>query len=642
MKRVFWYGLAGIAALLAAAILVPLFLPASVYKDQIESGIERATGRKFTIAGALHLSIFPRLAIQADRIALAGAPDGRAPPIATADDIQLGVQFWPLLSGHVELTRIVLDGPVFAMEVSADGKANWIIEHKNKTTAENSGPHFSITPHFSGIQINKGRFTYANMRTHTHIGFDNIDAAIGLERLDRPATASGSLAWNGRDISFQAKAATPDRLLNARDGDLEVSLASLGSRVNFSGAVTPDGHISGNIKADTASFRDDATWLGAHMPDSGGFGALSLQSTIAGDNESLALTGLSATLDTMHIGGDIRIAKGGLRPLLDGHLSIDRLNINDYIRHRHGSGTSRKAHSAGEWSDEPISLDILRKSDADLTINAGAVTVRNLSLGKTMMRVGLRDGKLDAALFPMSLYGGRGKAALKIDTNGPAPAFHNTLEFDNVALGPFFADTIGVKQIEGTGTIRLDLTSAGYDPSTIMHGLNGQGSIAFRDGRLRGIDFGAVARTALTMLGDTVKPDAFTSYSAVSGSFAVTKGVLTNKDFQLIGPVLKTTGSGTVDIGNRSIDFRILPRADAIIAKQKLSLGVPFRIKGPWKHVRYTADVAGVLQGVLDNLETGKAPFKGLLGPSKPQDPNAPKKKHKNIGDALKNMLGVH
>jgi AsmA protein len=540
------------------------------------------------------------------------------------------------------LTRIVLDKPTIALEVGTDGRANWVFEHASEPKTGNPRYGFSMTPHFSDVEFIHGSVTYGNARTGTQYKFQDIDAAISLTELDQPATAKGSFKWKGRRISFHTRVTTPEQLLRERDGQLELSLASSDSQTSFSGTVSPDGHVFGYIKIDTASVRDDATWLGARMPNSGGFIALSLQSRIEGDNRSVALTKLTAALDGMRINGDVRLADGALRPLVEGALAVDRLDLNPYIEHRHRSSTARHAHGTDEWSNEPVSLDILRKSDALLTINAGGVSVRNLNLGKTTLRVGLRDGKLDAALFPMSLYGGHGKAALRIDANGAAPVFHNELEFDNVALRPFFTDTIGVKEIEGIGTIRLDLTSTGTSPQAIMRGIDGKGSIAFHDGRLRGVDIGGVARTVQSLLGTAIKPDSLTSYATMSGSFAVTNGILANKDFQLTGPVLKTTGSGTVDIGNRSIDFRIVPQANAILAKQSLSLGVPFRIKGPWKHVRYTADIAGILHGVLDNLETGKAPFKGLLGPSRPKDPNAPKKKHKSVGDALKNMLGIH
>jgi hypothetical protein len=127
----------------------------------------------------------------------------------------------------------------------------------------------------------------------------------------------------------------------------------------------------------------------------------------------------------------------------------------------------------------------------------------------------------------------------------------------------------------------------------------------------------------------------------MDGTFAVTHGVLTSGDFRLAGQRLSMTGSGAVDVGSRAIDFRIVPKAPASIAHQKLIIGIPFRIRGPWRHVHYTADVFGMVRGLLENLEAGRAPFKGMFAGSSPK-PDDKKKKHKSVDDALKNMLGIH
>jgi AsmA protein len=242
----------------------------------------------------------------------------------------------------------------------------------------------------------------------------------------------------------------------------------------------------------------------------------------------------------------------------------------------------------------------------------------------------------------MTLYGGKGSAVLNVDASGPLPVYHNALRFEHVALGPFLTDTIGVHQIEGTGTIVLDISSHGDRARAIMGGLNGHGSIDFRNGRLRGVDLGAVARTIQRLLGSSVGESSFTDYSELGASFTLANGVLDNRDFHLTGPVLQASGSGQVDVGNRTIDFRIEPKATATLGHEKLAIGVPFRITGPWRHLHYKADVERLVNGVIENLEAGRAPFKGLFGGSRDAKPEDGKKKHKNLDEALKNMLGIH
>ena len=207
-------------------------------------------------------------------------------------------------------------------------------------------------------------------------------------------------------------------------------------------------------------------------------------------------------------------------------------------------------------------------------------------------------------------------------------------------MRPFLNDAIGVDRIEGTGSIGLDLASSGRSADALMHDLSGNGSIAVGRGRIHGVDLGIVARTIRTVLGgDATGEVAGTDFHGMGASFVITRGVLTTKDFNLSGPLVQMTGAGDIGIGNRTLDLRVVPKA----SMGGSSISIPFRIKGSWDHVHYAPDLGYVMNGVLQNLENGRAPFKGLFGGGgKPQDQSPVKKKKKNTVDMLKNMLGIH
>ena len=68
---------------------------------------------------------------------------------------------------------------------------------------------------------------------------------------------------------------------------------------------------------------------------------------------------------------------------------------------------------------------------------------------------------------------------------------------------------------------------------------------------------------------------------------------------------------------------------------------MPIHISGPSDHLRVGANLSNVATGIIENLEHGRAPFKDIFGHSDRRD-DGDKKKHKSIGDVLKNMLGIH
>ncbi len=628
MDRRLGYGLIGAAALGGVVAALPFVVPAGIYKERIERAVSDAAGRKFTIAGPLRFTLFPTLGLTAERAALANLP-GRAGAFATAEAVHVGLRLVPLLRGRIEVSEIVLERPMIALEVDRDGRANWIFVRR-RPSRPGGGTPASVTPHFSGLRIAHGFVRYGNARRGDARSVDDLDATVDMTELDRPAGAEGTFVYAGRPVRFALRVPVPRALLDGRTAALDLSLNAAPMRLRFQGAAAPDGDAQGRLTMDMPSLRRAGEWLGAKLPSGGGLGALSLSGAIRSSGRIVALTELNIRLDGAAIGGALTLDTSGKIPDVAGRLRVDRLDLNPYLHAPPRSGPPGPARRRdGGWSREKVALDALRRIDARVVLDAASLKIKSLTLGRTRIDVALRDGRLRALLGPMALYGGSGKAELDVDAHAPVPGFHNAATFTDVALQPFLRDTIGVGQIAGTGTIALDVTAQGTSADAIMHRLGGRGSIAFRDGRLDGVDLGAVARTVQALIGAAGAGGAFTDYAAMSGSFRIANGVLASDDFQLAGPLIRTAGSGTVDIGRRAIDFRIVPRATASVARIKLSVGVPFRIRGPWGHMRYDADLSGV-GAALENLFRPKP------------ESGAPKKKHKSVGEALKNMLGIH
>jgi AsmA protein len=330
-------------------------------------------------------------------------------------------------------------------------------------------------------------------------------------------------------------------------------------------------------------------------------------------------------------------------PSVTGALWIDHLDLNPYLQVA-GKRSPKPTHpSEPGWSKAPINVAWLKEADADLSLDVGQLRLRNLRLGHSHAHLTLKDGALAARLDSVSLYGGTGRAQLTVDGRSAVLLFRNTLQFDRVTLRPFLTDTLGLDRIEGTGSLSLDVAAQGANADAVMHTLSGKGSITVGQGRIQGVDLGTVARTIQKFLGSGATGEvANTDFHDMGGSFVMAHGVLTNRDFHLAGPVLQAVGAGDIDIGNRSLDFRVEPKAGVGGARGP-SIGIPFRIKGSWDHVHYVPDLAGIVNGVIQNLESGRAPFKGLFGGgNKSHDQDGAKKKKKSTGDILKNMLGIH
>ncbi|MGC9954305.1 MAG: AsmA family protein [Rhizomicrobium sp.] len=636
MNKTLRNALIAVVTILAIILVLPFLVPVDTYRDRIESAAARATGRALHIEGPLRLMLFPQFGLRAEKVTFANMPGGHAAAMASVGDIKLAIHFLPLLTGRVELAQIVLEHPVIELEVNAEGRSNWKFG-KNKNAGSGGG---SVTlpanTEFSGIKIDDGRISYTNDKTGTHRALDHVNASVAITRLDQPLAIDGNLFQNGHRVDFDVKIATLKTLLGDGTTALDLSLTSDMMQAGFKGGLGQDGALAGALKFDTASLRGVIGWLGEKLPAGGGLGRTSLESYVASKDKVTTLSGMRLLLDHSNMTGTLAIDSRGEVPSLTGALSIDRLDLNPYLAAPTHGRPAQKVDTG--WSRTPINLALLNRADAQLTLAVGALRLRNLRLGKTVASVTLAGGALTTRLDPITLYGGSGRAELDVDGRGGVPAFRNTLRFERVSLAPLLNDAMGVNRIEGTGSLILNVAAQGTSANAVMHTLSGNGSLVGDHGRIRGVDLGAVARTIQMALGGGATGTSANSYYlAMGGSFGIVGGVLSNKDFRISGPVLSMTGAGAIDIGNRNIDFRLMPKA----ALGGSSIGIPFRVKGSWDHVHYAPDLSGVVNGVIQNLQSGRAPFKGLFGGgSKTQ--GGPKKKKKSVGDVLKNMFGIH
>ncbi len=624
-------GLIAAAGLGAALVALPFLVPASAYKTRIEQAAERATGRKLTIAGPLSFTLYPALGLSAGQVALANVPGGRAPAFATAEDLQIGVRLLPLLGGRVEVTEIVLNRPSVHLEVDAAGHSNWRLRPAARRGPSggngtgNGGSH--TTTQFSGIRIAGAHITYDNARTHTARAIDDLDATIDVTDLDRPARANGSFALSGRKTEFDVTVSVPRAVLDDKPVGVDLALTSDLLKARLAGRIDRAGTFAGRARIDAPSLRDAAAQFGAKVPG----GAFSLDGAVGARDDDAWLHEGKLKLDAMSASGSIELSRDGKHTVVQADLKVDRLNLDAYSQAPHdppSKGRSGVEAGVEEWNRTPLVLEPLRDVVLHAHIAAGAFAYRHIRADKTFIQI---DAERDVVMLDLrqQMYGGTAAVGVTADLHGASPVWAVNGDFEHMALAPFLTDTIGVTQIDGTGAIKLDVTSEGADTETIMRRLDGKGALDFRGGRIKGVNFGQVARTIQAFLGDAIDRNAFTDYRSMTASFTAKDGVLASNNFQLNGPLMKTSGAGTVDVGNREIDFRIVPKATASLGKFKLvDIGVPFRIKGPWRHVRYTPDVGGIVSGILN------APLDRLLGD--------PKKKHKTVGDALKNMLGIH
>ncbi len=612
MRRIVIISLAALVGLVALIAALPFVIPVDAYRSRIEDAATSATGRQLKIDGALRLTIFPELGLTANQVTLANAPGARAPYLASMDSLHVGVKLLPLLVGRIEVAEATLHYPQIDLEMDKDGHGNWALgagASANASPAETAGGGIATAAraNFRGLRIADGSVSYRNDATGTSHSFDHIELTVGITSLDKPITVDGSLTTAGEKISLDGRLGSLQALMNGSTTPADLSLTSNLVQASFDGTLAEDGG-NGMLKLDTPDLRKLAAWAGHTLPAGGGLGHLSLEGKLSAQGTNDSFSDIRLVLDKMTLTGTLTLDRSGPVPLVGGVLAVDDLDLNPYLAAAGGGGTAKPSAQTTSWSTKPIDLDMLGLANANLTLDIGRLELRKLKIGKSHAAVKLNDGALTADLDPIALYGGSGKAELKAASKDGAAQVASTVKFTDLDVKPFLTDMLSVGRIEGTGAVNLDIAGAGASPNAIMHALNGKGSIAFRNGRIRSVDLAGVARTIRAALsGRATSSDASTEFTEMGSTFTIAKGVMTTKDFHLLSPFIRMAGAGKVDLGERTIDFVVEPKAVASTKGQgghesAAGVGIPFRIRGKWSHVHYSPDLSGVAKDILQSL----------------------------------------
>lgn len=456
----------------------------------------------------------------------------------------------------------------------------------------------------------------------------DIDLAAQFSSLAAPIDAEGGFTWRGERFTVAGRG-NPRALAAA--GTTAVSLDAKSQRVSFgfNGDASAAGLGNGTARLSTPSLRNLLAWIGQPMAPGGGLGAFSINGAITLGEDAFSFENAEFALDGSEGVGTGKLSFGG-KPKVTAGLSMKRLDVTPYLIASGRSGTGgaevREApagpsNTASGWSDAPIGFDGLQAIDANLNLKADEIIADQIKIGPSRLTATIASGKLTAELSEMALYSGIGVGTLSVDGASSTPSLEAFFRLDDIEALPFLRDATGFSRVEGTGSFSFDLRSAGGSEAALMAALNGKGAMNFRNGAIRGIDIPRMVRSLSieTLLGWQQSGDAKTEFTQLSGTYTIENGILTNSDLNLIGPLLRVTGAGTVDIPKRTLAYRVDPKIVASLDGQGSTqdlegFAVPIRIEGSWNRPRIYPEIDGILQNPQQALDQLRKLGSGLFG----------------------------
>ena len=553
---------------------------------------------------------------------------------------------------------------VAGLEVVFQGDVTDPAARATNVEASVAMPKLSIDPHKSQLQIEK-----LAIRAKGGVADGPFEFAVDAPALNiSPASATGEaltgrVRISGLDASFGLNG------ISGNAGELDIKEAKLDStskngerivKLNFASPLSLNllqrsGGLSG--------LRGDVNITDPGLPK-GSLQIPVIGSVTADLRKDQATSKINAVLEGGKFDLSADINKLSDAPQVNFALAVDTLDLDKLVPPAAAAPAQPAPKQPAEAKkedgkpaqpapapapakpvDDTIDLSALIGPSVNGTIKVGKLVVRGLKADDVGAAVKLDKGKLDISSLTAGLYGGKLAGTLSVDA-AQGNQLATKMSLAGIAIEPFLMDLARQNVLSGTGSLALDLKTAGANAYAMKSGLGGTLQLRLRDGAVKGINLTQTLRELKaafqpdsqdeTVAADTSKQ---TEFSEMDADLAFTKGVAAVKRLNVVSPLLRVTQGdpATIDFVKSELDLvaraRVVnPAADP--AGQELidlkDVTIPVHVKGPFDKPTYTLlwkdAIGGILKRSLENklrdAVTGKGKggaavdkaLKGLLG----------------------------
>ncbi len=569
MRAVKFASAALAAVIIVVAILLVIGIPSGFLTSTIASRVESATGYRLSIDGTTRISLWPTLNVTLNDLSLADPRDRSGITRLTVDSVQADMSLSSVWSGRPEIKELIVTHPVLYQPLLRE----------RLPIAGGASKPLAIDVDGASIgrvKVTDGEVAFARMRDRVEgrISAINADATVGR---DRKVNITGTARVGDHPTKFDIKATAP---------------------------APP---------ADRPTIPVD---FAIDMPDV-------LKSQLTGHAE-------------MRMNGDIVMINGVNGRLGDGAFngwaSVDiaskplvKLDL-DFQRLAVPLAKSPQGTAGQPWSDAPINVSGLNYVDAQVRISANEAVIGDARIAPLALDAKLAGGVLKAGTANLGAYGGQVSGEVILDATTGAPSFAMHSDLVGVRALPLLQGLAEFDRIDGKLQAKLALRSAGTSQRALMANMQGTAFVNFQDGAIRGINVAQMIRslTSGTLSGwqdsQNAGQEQSTDLSQLSASFRIDKGQAVTTDLNLIGPLVRVTGAGTIALDTKMMGFRVEPKLVMTTegqgrANEPVGFGIPVMIQGPWSQPKIYPDMAGM----LDNPDAAYARLremgKGLFGP---------------------------
>lgn len=570
-------GLIATGTIIGLIILLIILWQWDWFIPLVDRQASAAIGRQVTIAH-LHVRLGRVTRIIADDVRVAGT-DQFPKPLASAQHLTVNVELLPLIRHRqIVLPLIDLDHPVVDAQATRDGSNNWTMSGSSKksgTTTNSSEPLLGI------LRIEDGQVHVVDAKLKSDFDIkvattDTPDPAIRPIPADQGhivANATGTYAGQpvtgrfigGAILSLRDKARPYPIDLRVANGPTHVSLiGTIEQPLTFGGA---------KVKL---------LFAGPDMSLLYPLTAIPIPQTppykIAGNldysHERIAFRNFTGQVGTSDLNGTLTFIPASI-PTVDADLfsrNVDIADLGGFIGADPAHSTKpapsgvktpdpHEASSGNVLPTTPINMPKIRAANIHLVYKGEHIKNRSVPLDNIVAKLNIENGVIDLKQLDFKVGTGTILATARLNPAGSSLETRAHVEFHRIDLSRLLQAT---HTFHGQGVIggRADLTTRGNSFADMLGNGNGGISLVMSGGGnisallpdIAGLEFGNALLSALGM------PDRAQVQCFVM-DMPLKDGILSTNSFLLQTTEARSTGRGTVDFKNQTLDYSLTTRS---------------------------------------------------------------------------------
>ena len=295
-----------IVVIIGVVIAVSTF-DVNQYKGELTQLVEEATGRKLQIGGEIRIaySLIPTVVVE--DVKFANASWGSKPDMLSLDKFEVQVSLMPLLSGNIQVNRVILLSPEILLETNKEGIGNWVLESK-KTEDKVSPPSESDTllPAIviNEVHIENARITYKDGVTgkETKVVIEKIKTES--DSFDDPLSLLVKVVYNEIPIQIEGTLGSLNQLTANEKYPVDLEININDAKIGLHGQVAKPMEGKG-LDLDISLVADSLVSIGKLVEkELPAVGAVKISSHVLEAEGLYTIKGFKANLGKIKIGAD--------------------------------------------------------------------------------------------------------------------------------------------------------------------------------------------------------------------------------------------------------------------------------------------------------------------------------------------------